>query len=205
VTLNNSTAKAINRTPIDSIKQAMLKQAFNLLGRKYQEVVYQDNKKFTLDCYGLVSIIYHAAGIDITKSLSKFGGSGVGSLYKFLKAIGALHKDKIPSTGDIIFWDNTWDSNNDKIIGNDPLTHTGMVLKVDDDGTIHYIHANYSLGICVERMNLYRPTEYKDEKGRIINNPMYLSSSLYNHPEHWLAGDLCRQFGNLLDNKEKIN
>ena len=37
---------------------------------------------------------------------------------------------------DVVFWDNTWDANGDGDRTNDPRTHAGIVLAVDDDRLI---------------------------------------------------------------------
>ena len=177
------------------MQDELLKTAFSLLGRKPGEVILMNDRSFTLDCIGTISAIYYGIGIDITKDFGKYEGNGVSRLYDSLSDRGLLHKNKTPEPGDIIFWDNTWDRNEDGIIGNDPLTHAGMVVKVDDDGTISYIHENYIFGIVIEVMNLLKPGIDKDETGKAINSALYASSSLYNHPAHWLSGDLWKEYG----------
>ena len=185
-----------------NINDIILKQANDLVGRAIYSKVIVNGKTFTLDCIGTVSAIFYSAGIDITKYFNKYSGNGVSRFYATLKNFDSLHDEKMPEKGDVIFWDNTWDRNNDGIIGNDPLTHAGVVMQVDEDGTIHYIHANYVFGIIVEQMNLLNPTVYKDGDGKILNTPMFINSSLKKHPEHWLSGDLFKQFGRVLKVKE---
>ncbi len=187
---------------ISNLQEKILDQAFALLGKKPNSTVIVKNKKFKLDCVGTVSAIFYSVGIDITKDFRKYRGNGVSRIYHSLKDKVSVYTDKWPKVGDIIFWENTWDRNNDGIIGNDPFTHAGIVVKVDDDGTIHYIHENYFLGVVVERMNLYKPNVYKDISGKIINSPMYTGSSIRNHPEKWLSGDLWKEFGGVIKVKE---
>jgi hypothetical protein len=182
--------------------QIILDQADILIGKKPYEVVKVHNKTFKLDCIGTVSAIFYSAKIDIRKYFKKYKGNGVSRFYYTLKDIKTLHKENIPEVGDVIFWDNTWDRNEDKVIGNDPLTHTAVVVKIDDDGTIHYVHLNYVYGVVVEQMNLLNPTVYKDKNGKEINSPMYINSSLKKHPEHWLSGDLFKHFGGVLKVKK---
>ena len=182
--------------------QTILDQADALIGKKPYEIVTVNNKKFQLDCIGTVSAIFYSAKINIRKYFPKYKGNGVSRFYYTLRDIKTLYKENIPEVGDVIFWDNTWDRNGDEIIGNDPLTHTALVIKVDDDGTIHYIHLNYVYGVIIEQMNLFHPTVYKNEDGKEINSPMYINSSLKLHPEHWLSGDLFKHFGGVLKVKE---
>ncbi len=187
-----------------SIVDKIVNQGNALLGKKYGEYVEINGKNFMLDCVGTVSAIYYSVGLDIRKYFNNYQGGGVTRLFKTLKEKNVLHKNKLPEVGDLIFWDNTWDRNGDKILGNDLLTHAGMVVKIDEDETIHYLHANCYYGIVIEFMNLKRPTEYKDENGKIINSPLYIYSSFKKHPEHWLSGDLFNQYGCVLKVKEEF-
>ena len=41
-----------------------------------------------------------------------------------------------------------------------------------------------------------------NEKGKELNSPMYINSSLKKHPDHWLSGDLFNHFGGVLKIKE---
>lgn len=40
---------------------------------------------------------------------------------------------------------------------NDELTHAGVVVGVDRDGTITHVHHNYRRGVVTARMNLRAP------------------------------------------------
>jgi len=154
-----------------------------------------NGRRFNNDCTGTVLAIYWYAGIDLMEPLVKYQGNGVNRLYLFLKDSQALVETRNPVAGDIIFWDNTYDRNGDRE-ANDYLTHTGMVVAVEEDGTIHYVHHNYRKGIVFARMNLYRPDVYTEEvdgKPIIINSPMRMRGS----PgyDKWLASELTRSFG----------
>ncbi len=185
-----------------NVLQTILDQAYALIGKKMNETVLVNNKEFKLDCIGTVSAIFYSADIDIQKHFNKYKGNGVSKFFYTLSDKNTLYKGKPPEIGDVIFWDNTWDRNNDGVIGNDPLTHAAVVVDIEEDGTIYYIHQNYVFGIIVEKMNLLHPTVYKDENGKEINSPMYINSSLKKHPDHWLSGDLFRHFGGVLKIKE---
>ena len=183
----------------------VLESAFELLGLPPECPVTVNGRHFILDCIGTVSAIYYRLGIDITKDFNRYTGNGVGRFYKSLKDKGVLHKDRFPRTGDIVFWNNTWDANGDGNRNNDPTTHAAVVLQVEDDGTIHYIHEHVRKGVIVERMNLYQPTVYRTDFGKILNNAMALGSYYGNpnNPDHWLSGDLWYLFGGLLSVKEE--
>ena len=191
----------IKKTDSDmSHKQSIVvSKAHELIGKKINESVIVKNRQFKLDCIGTVQAVYYAAGLDISKDFRKYKGNGVSRTYYSLKSNNGLYDDSIPGIGDIIFWDNTWDKNKDKVFGNDPLTHAGLVVNVEEDGTIHYIHASYSKGVCVAYMNLLNPDIYKNIQGKVLNSPLYIASSTRNPPGHdWLSGQLWKKFGGVL-------
>jgi hypothetical protein len=161
-----------------------------------QELIIR-GKRFNMDCTGTVLAIYYYAGIDLARDFDKYTGNGVTRLYKSLEARQLLYDTLYPVTGDIIFWDNTYDRNEDGQ-WNDPLTHVGMVMSVSADGDVEYVHLNYSRGIIIEHMNLRNPEIHQRmEKGqmRIINSPMRMKQAGKAHPENWLSGQLFKVFG----------
>jgi len=150
-----------------------------------------------MDCTGAVLAIYYYAGIDLARDFNKYSGNGVTRLYKSLQAQKLLYDTRYPVTGDIIFWDNTYDRNEDGR-WNDPLTHVGMVMDVSKNGDVEYVHLNYSRGIIIENMNLREPKIHQRmERGqmRIVNSPMRMKRSGIPHPEDWLSGQLFKIFG----------
>jgi hypothetical protein len=74
-----------------------------------------------------------------------------------------------------VFFDNTYDRNNNKI-NDDILTHIGIVEKVDGNGTITFIHSSTKRGVInslanphysnKEKLNMQlREETNKDPKG----------------------------------------
>jgi hypothetical protein len=136
-------------------------------------------------------------GIDLARDFNKYTGNGVTRLYKSLEAQELLYDTRYPVTGDIIFWDNTYDRNEDGR-WNDPLTHVGMVMNVSTTGDVEYVHLNYRRGIIIENMNLRQPEIHQQmERGqmRIVNSPMRMKQPGKGHPENWLSGQLFKIFG----------
>jgi hypothetical protein len=161
-----------------------------------QELVIR-GKRFNMDCTGTILAIYYYAGIDLARDFNRYTGNGVTRLYRSLEAEQLLYDTPHPVTGDIIFWDNTYDRNEDGK-WNDPLTHVGMVMNVSADGNVEYVHLNYRRGIIIENMNLRQPEVYQRmERGqmRIINSPMRMKQAGKPHPENWLSGQLFKIFG----------
>jgi hypothetical protein len=188
--------------PLSEEEKSVIASAQTLIGRAPESKVVVNGRSFTLDCIGTVAAIYFKLGIDITKDFPRYSGNGVNRFYESLKARNALHRDEIPRPGDAIVWDNTWDANNDGKLDNDPHTHAAVVVAVEEDGTIHYVHEHVSRGVIVEVMNLKRPGDYQDEKGKLINSPLALVTGTgRGRPEHWLSGDLLNGFGDVLREK----
>jgi hypothetical protein len=154
-------------------------------------------RRFRMDCTGTVLAIYWYAGIDLARDFHKFSGNGVARIYRSLEQRNLLYSNPRPLTGDIIFWDDTYDRNGDGL-WNDRLTHVGMVLECQEDGTVEFVHLNYSDGIVIEHMNLLEPDS--DEKRisgeiKILNSPIRLKNPWRPHPPRWLAGQLYRVLG----------
>jgi hypothetical protein len=176
------------------LQRQLAEGARRLLGRR-QLVVR--GRTFPYDCTGTVLAIYWHAGIDLARDFDKYDGNGVLRLYRSLEKDNLLYSSPHPVTGDIIFWDNTYDRNADGA-WNDTLTHVGMVLRSSPDGMIRYVHLNYSRGIVIENMNLLEPDVHKKlVRGtlRILNSPIRLREPGQPHPPRWLAGQLYRVLG----------
>jgi hypothetical protein len=165
-----------------------------VLGRK--ELVVR-GRRFNMDCTGTVLAIYFYAGIDLARDFDKYTGNGVTRLYRSLESQQLIYRALLPVPGDIIFWDNTYDRNEDGR-WNDTLTHVGMVMEAHDDGTIAYVHLNYHKGIIIEYMNLRDPRVHqKMVRGeiKVVNSPMRLDQKGKPHPEKWLSAQLYHSFG----------
>lgn len=155
-------------------------------------------REFRIDCTGVVMAIYYYAGIDFTPAMTGYTGNGVARMYKYLRESKLLYKTEYPAPGDIIFWDNTWDANDDGQY-NDYFTHIGMVMEADEKtGLITYVHHNYAKGIVTEYMNLTDPdTDRTTINGEvvIVNSPMRMRGSPPAPEGQWLSSHLARVFG----------
>ena len=159
------------------------------------EELFIRGKSFCMDCSGVVLALYWYAGIDLTKAYNDYSGNGVTRIYRYLEDKDLLYRTLGPAPGDIIFWDNTYDKNEDGQ-PNDHLTHVGMVVDIDTNGNIDYIHHNYRKGIILARMNLNNPETYAETVNGeqiIVNSAMRMKGS----PgfDKWLSSQLYRQFG----------
>ncbi len=154
-------------------------------------------RRFTMDCTGTVLAIYWYAGIDLSQDFSRLKGSGVSRIYQTLQRRNLLYTTAHPLSGDIIFWDNTYDEDGFEGQPN-PLSHMGMVVSVDQGGTIAYVHYHIRRGITIDSMNLESPdVQSRMENGslKVINSPLRLAVPGRPHAPRWLAGQLYRAMG----------
>ena len=176
----------------DQRRQKIVDGALRLIGKSS---VVARGRQFPMDCTGVVRAAYYYADIDLAKDFAKYEGNGVTRVYRALRARGLVYTSAIPVPGDIIFWDNTYDANNDGK-WNDELTHMGVVVEVLADGTIKYVHENYRKGIIIEAMNLKdTDTHTKVVRGLTVtvNSPMRMRGQVTG--SLWLSSHLYRAFG----------
>lgn len=149
-----STTGAI-RGELTRTQEKLIEGSHWALGRTTLNV---NGRLFNLDCSGTVMAIYYYAGIDLSRDFQKYTGGGTSRIYQYLDDKKLIYNTKIPVPGDIIFWDNTYDANGDGI-RNDYLTHMGIVVEVEQNGNVTYIHEHYKKGIILESMNLQFPDD----------------------------------------------
>ena len=148
--------------------------AAGLLGARALSVGEQS---FRYDCSGMVCAAYASGGQTLAGSSR--------SLYEAAAAAGVLHTQALPSPGDIAFFDNSYDRNNNRQ-RDDELTHVAVVEAVDEAGTITLIHLG-SRGIVRIQMNLLRADDHA------VNS--YLRAPADNDGGPRLTGELWRAFG----------
>jgi hypothetical protein len=187
-------ARATADPGVVALRASLAEGARSILGAKQLLV---RGRRFTMDCTGVVLACYWYAGIDLARDFGKFKGNGVTRIYKTLERDDLLYSTAAPLVGDIIFWDNTY-SEEGKEGEDNPLSHVGMVLQVDSDGTITYIHHHVSRGIITEYMNLRSPgvrTMIDNGQVKVINSPLRLAVAGKPHAPEWLSGQLYRALG----------
>ncbi|MFW6363401.1 MAG: NlpC/P60 family protein [Spirochaeta sp.] len=158
------------------IRAALVAAAYDVLGAESLEV---RDRSFRIDCTGVVQAIYYSAGIDLIAPLGAYSGNGVVRLHSYLADEQLVHGGREALPGDLIFWDNTYDRNKSGR-PDDKLTHVGMIVSVEDNGDIQYIHHNYARGIVIEYMNLQTPevhSRIEDGNTVIVNSFMRARSA----------------------------
>jgi hypothetical protein len=186
--------RATEDPTVVALRTKLVEGANTVLGRN--ELLIR-GRRFTMDCTGTVLAIYWYAGIDLSQDFPKLRGSGVSRIYQTLQRRDLLYTTSRPLSGDIIFWDDTYDEDGSEGRPN-PLSHVGMVVSVDAEGTISYIHYHIRRGITIDHMNLGSPNvQNRMENGslKVINSPLHLAVPGRPHPARWLAGQLYRVMG----------
>ncbi len=129
--------------------------------------------------------VYDRAGFPLSGSSA--------SLWEDAKARGDTHKRKRPDVGDLAFFDNTYDRNKNGR-RDDPLTHVGVVIAVDDSGTITLGHGGTSKGRTTLTMNLHHPSERTGPEGAVYNDWLRGRRKGDGPNGKYLAGELFRGF-----------
>jgi len=185
-------------TPVQKSPSAtrteIVHSATKLLGAR---LIESNGRRVAYDCAGVTRAIFLEHGIDLYhSSTTDRRANGVRLIYNHIRQHGRLHQDSIAQPGDLVFFDNTWDFNGDGWL-NDPLTHVGVVERIESDGTVVFI-SRVAEAIQRYRMNLALPHVHKTADGRILND--YIRRKRPTDPEEmgYLAGELFTFYGTRL-------
>ncbi len=144
--------------------------------------------RYRADCSGVVGAIYARAGLPLLHDGNALDTKG---LFALAQKNGSVRRHK-PLAGDLVFFDDTWDENGNGRV-DDPLSHVGVVERVDDDGTVVFVQRAGGR-VIRSRMNLSRPHDRVDERGRTLNH--WLRSAAGARPARTTA-ELFVAFGTL--------
>lgn len=159
---------------------------------KYNESVLlthplsKESKKFRFDCSGYISAVYWSSSIAVFQKQAVLDSGGVKTIYATLSRYKKIYTNSLPNTGDIIMFDRTT-SNTEK------LTHAGIVLSVDAEETVTYVHSSTSKGLVLGYMNRKYPAMYMKD-GKIINSYLKRGGGI-----EALSAQLFNSYGTVLD------
>lgn len=172
---------------------ALAKTAVRFVGQSRIKI---DGRNYAPDCSGFVRGVYASQRVDLYGGLGELdGGNGVGRIFTHVVEHGRIHYGPSVHPGDLVFFHNTWDFNRDGL-PNDPLTHVGVVEKVELDGTVVFV-SSVSAGIQRYRLNLKHPGTYKASDGRVLNDFLRRKHRGDARGTYYLAGQLFAAFGTL--------
>lgn len=178
------------RAPADQ-HVAIAQTAARLVGATTIEV---QGRRIAYDCAGVTRAIYLAHGIDLYEGPTPDPqANGVRLIYHHVRRHGHLHRGPAVRPGDLVFFNNTWDYNGDGRV-NDPLTHVGVVERIEEDGTVVFI-SRVAEAIERYRMNLAAPHVHRTPDGRVLNDYMRRKRTSDVLPTPYLTGELFAAFG----------
>lgn len=156
------------------------------------------DRRLPFDCSGLARGVYLAHGVDLYDGVeTRETATGVRLIHHYVASRGRLHRGPAARPGDLVFFHDTWDRNGDGRL-NDPLTHVGIVERVEADGTVLFI-SRVSRGVQRYRMNLAAPHTHRAPDGRVLNDYMRRKRSSDPSRTRYLSGELFAGFGTLAD------
>lgn len=155
---------------VNEVYLAIVSAATNIIGYSYVPQA-SNGSYYGSDCIGFVRYCYSEAGIEVNHYNGNQGTRGTELLYYGMEDLGYTYSESnaIPNVGDIIFFDYTYDAN-DNDEWDDLVTHVGIVESVDEYGTVEYIHFA-STGVKRDQMNLIYPTNLT-LNGETINSAL---------------------------------
>ena len=148
-----------------------------------------------IDCSTYVRSAYLAAGIDLYAAASP-RDNGVRAIHRYVRKHGRLQRARLPVKGDLVFFDNSYDRNGNRLL-DDPLTHVGIVEEVLPDRTVLVLHAT-NHGIVREPMNLRRRHVLVDASGQVINAALRRKSAYDGPRTPHLMSELFSGFGTVV-------
>jgi hypothetical protein len=148
-----------------------------------------DGERFRFDCSGLVEAALASAGCAFTGSTAQ--------LFEQAREHRVLHRRRVPTPGDVAFFDDTYDRDGDGR-RNDALSHIAVVETVDAAGTITLVHVG-SEGVTRFLMNLKKPDERHDGAGSLINSYLRARKKGDSPRTRYLSGELWVAFGSFWD------
>jgi hypothetical protein len=170
---------------------AIVRTAAGLVGAK---TIESNGQRISYDCAGVTRAIYMAHGVDLYEGSERGrNANGVRLIYDHIRERGRIHQGPVVHPGDLVFFDNTWDYNGDGR-ANDPLTHVGIIERVESDGTIVFI-SRVAEAIERYRMNLAQPHVHRTPDGRILNDYMRRKRWSDEEGTRYLTGELFASFG----------
>lgn len=153
-----------------------------------------NNRTYNYDCSGFILTVFEKSKIYIFHKLHlRKNKSIVFTMYNFLRQKNKIFRSfDNAKIGDLIFFSNTYDANKNNL-WDDKFTHIAMIININTNNTITYIHKS-GKGIKTAYMNLTYPHTYK-KKGEILNS--FLRRKKRTDPAFfkYLSGELFTCFG----------
>lgn len=192
--LSSAEWRRLSRTETKQLRNKIAQIAESFVGKKRLTV---RGRRYNFDCSGLILAVMKSNNITIfeKQAVRTSGSNGVKVIFDTLKKYNKIFKDfKSAEKGDFIFFNNTYDKNNNRRL-DDILTHIALIVDIDKDGTLKYVHRG-SKGIEYGYINLKRRTSHK-YKHKIINSFLRTKNQKDHPATKYLSGELFYFFGSI--------
>ena len=148
----------VERSPaISSCRKRIVQIARKSIGRQVIRCTrHAGYARYKNDCSGWIRCVYSRIGVDVFASPTYRGSSGTFSLFHHFKHYGMLHRG-LPRPGDVVFWHATVDRNRNGRLDDDPITHVGLVDKIEKNGRIRVLHTGFGQRPGVNPAYMYLP------------------------------------------------
>ena len=175
--------------------------------KKFENKDIPQSDRWNKYASGFVKMVFLSQKLDLTNTENKKDEEGkwfstTKIIFNFVKENGKIFKDKRPGKGDIVFFDNTFDKNKDGEF-NDELTSMGLVVDIDDDGTVYFLYKS-GKGVKEGVLNLKTPDvkeiKSKNITKRINSQMRWIGEKDKKNKDiekYKLAGQLFNSFGSV--------
>lgn len=176
---------------------ALARRARKMLSSRDGTQFKVEGKTYRRDCSGFVEAVLAGQGIFVDKMQDSRQSNGVAAIYRWAADRGAIHRRKVPAIGDLVFFDNTYDRNQDGRM-NDRLTHIAIVERVDADGTVSIIH-HVRGGLLRYKLNRFSPSSRRDPSSRkVLNHYLRVVPGGSRRTGKRLTGELFQAFATII-------
>lgn len=187
----------------EQVRKDILRVALEIEGLRpaYRQYVSLKNPRndekvhYMMDCSGFVFAVYKTAIARVLdmQANSPDDANGVKIIYDTLDKLKKIYRKKIPNVGDIVFFDNTYDRNENGL-ADDELVHVGIVVAASQSGTITFLHSSTTEGVTRGYANLFYPN-LGELNGETINSNLRRQKASDSPNTKYYAGALIRAFG----------
>lgn len=176
----------------DDLRTKVATTALNYVGET--KILY-NGKYYDFDCSGFVKFVLLSCGIDIDSKVKIFSFSKTIDYYNIFKLNDRLFREGIVRPGDLVFFDNTYDRNNNKRF-DDKLTHIGMVVGVDrNTKSILFVDKSRGKKVTLKSINL----SWKNVNKIVVDGTVYEVNSYVRDDDlgKFLASEVFAGFGDI--------
>lgn len=128
--------------------------------------------------------------------------TSIPTMYRECRSQGDIFQSEPPNIGDLVFFHNTYDANDDGR-NNNWYTQVGIIQDIATDGTVEFLTI-FNGDVQPLRMNLDQIEDQTDATGRTINSQLRAESSDDPPYTQYLAGQLFASYCDILGDRREL-